>query len=213
MFTENKYTKIYYQIIERARTRNLTEYGEHHHIIPKSLKGPDETFNIVKLTAREHFICHWLLTKMVSGKRNQWKMINALGLMMWKENPNQERYKVNSRTYELLKKKHSEYKSWANSGEKNGMFGRKWTEEQKQKIREQNTGWQPTVEMRSKISSSKIGKSRDSETKRKISETKLKKNSSKGENNPMYVKKHSPETIEKIRQAALKRKLANQQKS
>jgi hypothetical protein len=213
MFIENKYTKTYYQIIERARNRTLLEYKEKHHIIPKSLNGPDESFNIVSLTAREHFICHWLLTKMVTGKRNQWKMINALGLMMWKENKNQKRYKVNSRTYELLKQKHSEYKSWANSGEKNGMFGRKWTEEQKEKIRKQNTGWQPTEEMKSKISLSKLGKSRSDETRKKISETKLKNKSSKGQNNPMYGKKHSPETIEKMRQAALKRKKSNKENS
>jgi len=211
MFIENKYTKTYYQIIERARNRTLFEYKEKHHIIPKSLNGPDESFNIVSLTAREHFICHWLLTKMVSGKRNQWKMINALGLMMWSENLNQERYKVNSRTYEILKHKHSEYKSWANSGEKNGMFGRKWTEEQKEKIRKQNTGWQPTEEMREKIRKSRIGKTWSEEQKKIMGEKR--KGKTVGEKNGMYGKKHSAETIEKIRQAALKRKITNKEKS
>jgi hypothetical protein len=206
MFKENKYTRIYYQIIEQARVRKLTGYTENHHIIPKSLSGPDEPFNIVALTAREHFICHWLLTKMVTGKRNEWKMINALGHMMWSENKNQERFKVNARTYELLKKKHSEWKSWALAGERNGMHGRKLSDEQKKAISERNTGWQPTDEMRKKISDSKKGKSRSIETKRKISETKKLKKLSAGENNPMHGRKHSPETIEKIRQAALKRK-------
>ena len=59
-----KYTKWYAQITERARNRILDTYTETHHIIPRSLGGTDDINNLVELTAREHFICHWLLTKM-----------------------------------------------------------------------------------------------------------------------------------------------------
>jgi hypothetical protein len=45
------------------------------------------------------------------------------------------------------------------------------------------------------------------ETKKRISENHHNVN---GENNPMYGKKHSPETIEKIRQRALERSLKKQ---
>lgn len=58
-----KYRKVYDQIIERARIRELLEYTERHHIIPKCMGGCNSKNNIVRLTYREHFICHWLLCK------------------------------------------------------------------------------------------------------------------------------------------------------
>lgn len=81
----NKYTYWYYTIISNAQSRvnNPDSYVERHHIIPVCFfvdnrskgktKGwltsnPHEPNNIVRLTAREHFVCHWLLTKMTSGK-------------------------------------------------------------------------------------------------------------------------------------------------
>ena len=67
LFINNKYTKWYYQIIESAKNSNHSCYTEKHHIIPKSLGGTNNLSNIVSLTARQHFICHWLLTKMTDG--------------------------------------------------------------------------------------------------------------------------------------------------
>ena len=67
MYLTNKYAHWYYNIINRAQTRINTGYTEKHHIIPQSLGGGDNADNLVKLTAREHFICHLLLTKMVVG--------------------------------------------------------------------------------------------------------------------------------------------------
>ena len=68
MFKDNKYTKIYYQIIQKATGRINEGYVEKHHIIPKSCGGSDDVSNLVSLTKREHFLCHWLLTKMVEGE-------------------------------------------------------------------------------------------------------------------------------------------------
>lgn len=74
MFQKNKYTECYMRIIEVAKTREISGYIEKHHIIPRCLFGrndideidnPDHASNIVSLTAREHFICHRLLTKML----------------------------------------------------------------------------------------------------------------------------------------------------
>ena len=41
MYLQNKYTKCYYNIIDRAKSRDLSKetYTEKHHIIPKSLGG------------------------------------------------------------------------------------------------------------------------------------------------------------------------------
>jgi hypothetical protein len=76
LFIDNKYTKWYYQIIANAKISDYNCYTEKHHIIPKSLGGNDDISNIVSLTARQHFVCHWLLTKMVTGISRQ-KMVHA----------------------------------------------------------------------------------------------------------------------------------------
>lgn len=59
------YKKIYFQIIRNRRNNPLPseEYGEFHHIKPKSFGGVGDEKNLVRLSAREHFIVHFLLYK------------------------------------------------------------------------------------------------------------------------------------------------------
>ena len=111
-----KYKIWYNNIVERARDRNLDTYTETHHILPRSLGGDDTAENLVELTAREHFICHWLLVKMTSGEARG-KMINAM-YMMQAEGPYQKRYKskITSRIYETLRELYAEYISKKNKG-------------------------------------------------------------------------------------------------
>jgi hypothetical protein len=40
-----------------------------HHIIPKSMGGSNESSNLVYLTAREHFIAHWLLWRIYKNEK------------------------------------------------------------------------------------------------------------------------------------------------
>lgn len=53
----------YTRLIETRKDRILVEgeYYENHHILPKSMGGDDSEENLIMLTAREHFIAHWLL--------------------------------------------------------------------------------------------------------------------------------------------------------
>jgi hypothetical protein len=102
MYLTNKYTNVYNAIIEHAKNRELNSYFEKHHIIPQSLGGTNNKENIVKLTAREHFICHLLLTKMVDGP-NKSKMYQAAWMMAASTSKTQQRYKVNNRLYEHLR--------------------------------------------------------------------------------------------------------------
>ena len=68
IFIDNKYTKWYYNIINNAFARtNNTTYTESHHIIPKSLGGSNNPDNLINLTAKEHYICHRLLPRMLVG--------------------------------------------------------------------------------------------------------------------------------------------------
>lgn len=57
------YQRIYDEIIDNARDRNLDGYVEVHHILPRCMGGDDSSDNLVRLTAREHFLAHWLLVK------------------------------------------------------------------------------------------------------------------------------------------------------
>lgn len=140
MYLQNKYTRWYYNIIQRAKTREISGYIERHHIIPKSLGGNNSKDNLVDLTAREHFICHWLLTKMVSGVSKQ-KMVYALHAMLHLKLD--QRYK-NSVAYQRNKIEAAAYRSQARKGtlrgEQNYNYGKQWTAEQKARMSEYRTG-------------------------------------------------------------------------
>jgi len=119
IFIDNKYTRWYYAIVQRAQHRastkkqatNLLGYVERHHVIPecfyiarkrKGAKGwlpgdPASADNLVFLTAREHFICHLLLTKMCTVGKD--KMIFAF----WRLLASKKVMYMNSRWYQIIK--------------------------------------------------------------------------------------------------------------
>ena len=103
----NKYSKLYYKITSNAKQRFTEGYTELHHIIPQSMGGSNDKENLVELTAREHFICHWLLVKMTEGKDRS-KMLYALNGMK-AENRYQQRYhtKITERVYEKYRIEHA----------------------------------------------------------------------------------------------------------
>jgi len=55
------YQRIYDSLMHRAKDRAVEGYVERHHVLPKSMGGGNEASNLVSLTAREHFLAHWLL--------------------------------------------------------------------------------------------------------------------------------------------------------
>lgn len=111
-FLDNKYTGWYYRIVDAAQSRELSKdiYFESHHIIPKSLGGSNIKLNLVKLTAREHFICHWLLIKMLVSPEKG-KMVYAAWSLSNQNNPHQKRNKITARKYEILRKAFIETKT------------------------------------------------------------------------------------------------------
>lgn len=68
-----EYAKLYNALISFRKSNLLLKskelYTEVHHIVPKCLGGSDDHENLVRLTAREHFIAHRLLTKMYPEER------------------------------------------------------------------------------------------------------------------------------------------------
>lgn len=112
IFIDNKYTKWYYSLIEKAKNRKLDKniYSETHHIIPKSFyltnktgwleENQDDLNNLVELTAREHYLCHLLLVRMTEGIANI-KMVHALSKMS--AIGNKDKYRITSWCYEYVK--------------------------------------------------------------------------------------------------------------
>lgn len=108
---ENKYFHIYKRLIQKRLMNPVDEniYSELHHILPKSLGGTNETCNLIKLTAKEHYIAHLLLTKFIFGK-DRYKVLNAFFCMNMKSKNTINRYS-SSRLYQFLKEELSDEKS------------------------------------------------------------------------------------------------------
>jgi len=187
MYLDNKYTKWYYLIVTNAKTRKLTDYTEKHHIIPKSLGGNNSKQNLVNLTAREHFVCHMLLTKMTVGNDKR-LMHFALGKFI-QMSPNQQRG-FNSWEYSKIResisiartgKRHSlESKKKMSASMKGripwnkGMTGLKHSEESNIKRSISLTGKQKSKEHAANIKQSKLGHTAGMTGKRHSDETKIK---------------------------------------
>jgi len=132
------YTRIYASIVLRAqseRTERLAlkkqgKYFEDHHILPRSLGGKDLVSNMALLTAREHFICHWLLVKIYpKGTTEYAKMMMALWKMRSQSNCQGTRY-INSRVYEYLRNEFAkcvgQMTAITQSGSRNSQYGKSW---------------------------------------------------------------------------------------
>lgn len=116
LFINNKYHKWYISIVANAQTRTLpkTVYTERHHIVPRTYGGDNTAANLVHLTAREHLICHLLLTKCVSHPE---PMIRAVALMSGK-------HTIKSRIYATLREQYAVMKRSEMVGENNHYFGK-----------------------------------------------------------------------------------------
>lgn len=94
------YCLLYNNIVTKAKTRKVfTGYGEKHHIIPKCLGGSNDKSNLVKLTPKEHLLCHKLLVLIYPEnpklKYALWAMVN--------QNKNNKRCIVSLREYEKIR--------------------------------------------------------------------------------------------------------------
>lgn len=166
----NKYNNWYNNITENAKNRTISGYVERHHIIPRSLGGADSKENLVKLTAREHFICHWLLVKMNAGESKA-KMVYALNGMK-RNGRHTQRYetKITSRVYENLKKEFSIVHSATMKGRTAHNKGLPMTQEQKEKNRLAATGKKMSPESIAKGVAKRKGQQRTEEQKANISQ-------------------------------------------
>ena len=155
---KNKYSKWYFNIVDRAIERNWKKkkslfYVESHHVIPRALTKEKQTSGLrVCLTAREHFICHLLLPKMIEDAKLKGKMFLALHRLL---HGNKQKYcSMTSSLYKKIQEEHSKAASirskeyWVDiSPEKrhemragDNYKGHPCTEEMKNKISKANKG-------------------------------------------------------------------------
>jgi hypothetical protein len=187
------YQKNYENIIAKAQLQNRFKhngtYYEEHHINPKCLNGNDDKENKVLLTAKEHFICHKLLTYIYPHNR---KIVLTFHLMTCM---NKRKYDVSSRNYVYAR----ELISVTPISEETK---RKISESHKGKI-SPNKGNHYSIETKNKISESQKGKipinkgqigifHHLDDTKQKMSKNSI------GKLNHFYGKKHTEETKRKI---------------
>lgn len=80
------YQKIYVALCARGNARLLTRKKksvgfEDHHILPRSMLGPNDLSNLARLSAKEHFIAHRLLARLypenVAMQQALWLMQNT----------------------------------------------------------------------------------------------------------------------------------------
>ena len=210
----NKYKQWYANITERAKNRVLETYTENHHIVPRSLGGSDEADNLVNLTAREHFVCHWLLVKMTTGKEHH-KMLNALRIMR-AEKQGQQRYntKITARVYESIKQEYSILQSKRFSGDKNPMYGKKRTQEMNDAVSRANKGRVPPKKQIDNLKAVLAERTANG-IKRAPYSNEYKQERSKqysGEGNPRYGAEVSEDTRKKIGDKLRGRKQTEEEK-
>lgn len=189
------YVNRYFKFINSIpRNRNI-KYTEKHHIIPKCLGGDNEEKNIIRLTYREHFIAHLILTKCFYN-RNRTKMVYAFNVMLSVNKTLHKREILkNSRYYDIKRKQ------WFQtcSGKNSPLFGKSFSKETKEKMK---ASWseERKQKMRELLSDptrrSKMGR------KRKEKLPKIYKERKKPENFTMAGKSHSEETKIKMSNSA-----------
>lgn len=168
------YHTIYSNLILKSTNRQLDEFTETHHIVPKCLGGENDKSNLVELTPEEHYLAHQLLVKIYPNNK---KLAFAAHMMT----VGHTGIRTNKQ-YGWIKRK----LSVLSSGEGNSMFGKKLSVERK-KLSSQPGELNPFY-----------GKKHTKETKEKISRSNKGKPGLVGEKNGMFGKKLSTETKEKI---------------
>lgn len=94
----------YLKFINYCKNIKFNGYTESHHIIPRSFKGSNDNNNLIKLSARHHYIAHLLLAKATNNP----KMIKALHKMVYSTTGVVQRdYKITSKVYAYVREEHS----------------------------------------------------------------------------------------------------------
>lgn len=191
------YEKNYYDYIAYVKTLNRRKgdghYYEIHHIKPKSIfpELAKDKDNLVLLTAREHFLAHYLLCKIYSDGKEHFQMLCAFQRMTKNTKGVTSLLYMNSRLFERMRVELSEVRRLYSKKYQDNMTSeqRKAQVAKMLKTRKENGNWNIREETKLKISETlkntyrenpeilqhlsevNKGKKHSEETKRKMSET------------------------------------------
>ena len=138
-----KYIEFINSIINtRGRFSCGDVYHERHHILPKCMGGSDDADNLIDLYAREHYEAHKLLA--LENPKNE-KLVFAWWIMSTKSSNTGGRYDLTAEEYEEAKMVLSEAQSRTkkeqfSNKENHPMFGKKHSDESKEKMRKAKQG-------------------------------------------------------------------------
>ena len=204
-----KYNSI---IINRQKNPlDSSEYGEVHHIIPRSCGGGNAEWNLVKLTPEEHYRVHELLPFIYTEGKEHAKMVQAWRFM----SHTREGLEISDEEYGILKRVYASLPG--------PNAGKRFTEETRRKMSEAHAGqvnwwlhgatpwnkgktyhssYHPTDEHKRKISESHKGLTPWNKGKHLSEEDRRKKSIANKGHKPWNTgRKHSPETIKKMSEA------------
>lgn len=180
------YIDVYNKITLNRKDLPKETYGEIHHIWPRSLGGGNEPVNLVRLTAKEHYVAHHLLTKIFPDSR---EMVYAFNLMCG--TMGSKSVYVSPRVYAEARENFAK-----------AQLGHVVTVETRSKISTGNLGKPKSDKHRAHLSEAQRGKTRSEETRAKMSAARRGANhpmcGRTGENSPLYGRRHSAESIEKM---------------
>ena len=156
------YKRIYDEVIARAKDRDSVDgYTEVHHIEMTAMGGLDIDDNKVVLTAREHYLAHWLLHKVHRSR--------TTGAAWASMTSNKSGNRYTSHTWAIAREAGVE-----------SHRGSKRSAESRKRMSLAATGRVHTAESKAKMSESRLGelnhfygKNHTEETKMKISEARL----------------------------------------
>ena len=143
--TQNKYTKWYEQLVNKAKNRTLPKniYTEKHHVIPHCMTQDNSQENLVEFTAREHYVAHLLLWRITMPAKWHNKMTMAIHMMVngsgyGKQKLERSKYLMPSKLVEKYRLEWREHLSEIMKGEKNPFYGKTHSEETKALIKQRN---------------------------------------------------------------------------
>lgn len=216
------YKKIYDAFIESRRVYSSpNDYYEKHHIVMRSLGGNDDKENIVKLTAREHYFAHLLLSKFLPCRQTAF----ALWAMQWSSSSKQKRtVKRNSKAYECSRKMFSKYITELNQTRVVSLEtkmrmsitrkGVKKSEETKRKMKDNWHKSHANIDRSFSKTANWRNAAKERMTDRKISEETLKLMSKpKGESHKQKLRDHLSRINSRVRTEEEREKISTSQKN
>lgn len=187
MIQSQHHYQRYQRFIDRLKNQSVNGYAEMHHIVPRGLGGSDDADNLIRLTARQHYVAHWMLARAMGGAAaRSFFMMSNFG-----------KYgKVNSITYEIARKEYANKVSEQMAIKPNIPA---FTPEHREKLRQAKLGKKLSEETKRKVGDGQRGRKLSDETRQRISDA-LKGKATRGTG-----WKHSEETKKKMTQSQYRR--------